>query len=68
LFNFYLKIIHPDYWEYQKRINNGSMNPIQKRSSQWEYHRNAARKRSDSLSAINSPTNNQLKYDRYSIC
>jgi hypothetical protein len=44
------------------------MNPIQKRSSQWEYHRNAARKRSDSLSAINSPTNNQLKYDRYSIC
>jgi len=64
----YWKVIHPDYWEYQKRLNNGSINHLQKKSSESEYQLNARCQRSGSLSNIHSTNNNSLKYSRYSVC
>ncbi len=66
--DFYFKIIHPDCFGYQKRMNNGSLDPLRKKSSQSEYHFNARYKHSSSFSNINSTTNYHLQYGRYSVC
>ncbi|UJR09284.1 hypothetical protein I4U23_013529 [Adineta vaga] len=58
--------VHPNYWEYQKRLNNISMNNITAKSSKSDYHLNTIYKRSDSL--MNIQANNQIIYGRYSIC
>ncbi len=66
--DLYFKIIHPDCCGYQKRMNNVSLDPLQKKSSQSEYHLNARYKHSSSFSNINSTTNYHLQYGRYSVC
>jgi hypothetical protein len=66
--DLYFKIVHSDYWEYKKRMNNGIPDPLRKKSSQSEYHFNARYKHSSSFSNINSTTNYHLQYGRYSVC
>ena len=67
--SFIFKVIHPDYWDYQKRLNqNESMDPLRKKSSESEYHLNTLCKHSGSLNNIHTNSNNQLKYGRYSVC
>jgi len=63
-----LKIVYPDYWEHQKRINNESMDHIRKKTSQSDYHLNTTHRNSGSLNNIHSINKNQLKYGRYSVC
>ncbi|CAF3849136.1 unnamed protein product [Rotaria sordida] len=64
-----LNIAHPNYWEYQKRINNGNIYPIQKQSfKSTSQFRSIYRRTSNSLYNINLTKSNQLNYDRYSIC
>ncbi|CAF1441869.1 unnamed protein product [Adineta steineri] len=58
--------IHPNYWEYQKRLNGGSMDHIQNRNSKSDYLLNTIYKRSNSFTTVEN--DNQLKYGRYSVC
>jgi hypothetical protein len=63
-----LKNTHPNYWEYQKRLNGGSIDHIRHRTSKSDYQLSSIYKRSGSLSNLHSKNSNPLKYGRYSVC
>ncbi|CAF1279219.1 unnamed protein product [Adineta ricciae] len=58
--------VHPNYWEYQQRLNSIGTGYTPAKSSKSDYQLNTLYQRSDSL--VNIPTTNQIKYGRYSVC